>query len=195
MPAWRLAALPTNAKIAAFGTTQGTTQPLIAATNVAGTSLENAGHDQLSGTVIARSQTTLTVRDATWTDGNGDFDFEQHDAKVTVGDGTVVDEQGKTGAFTTADVSVGQHIEAFGAATRDGDHALTLDASSGQVRLDVTPVWGVVTSLQPGGERDIACRSTVCPRRPSTSPVPAAVLPIMPAPVPPVPWITNRHSP
>ena len=32
--------------------------------------LEDAGHDQLSGTVIARNQTTLTVRAATWTQGN-----------------------------------------------------------------------------------------------------------------------------
>jgi hypothetical protein len=146
-----LAALPMNARIAAFGTTQSATQPLIAATNVlAGTSLEGVGQDRLSGTVIARNQTTLTVRAATWTEGNGDFDFEQHDAKVTIGDGTVVVAQGKTGAFTTTDISVGQHIEAVGVATRGSDHALTFDASNGQVRLDVTAVWGVVTNLQPG---------------------------------------------
>jgi hypothetical protein len=146
-----LAALPMSAKIAAFGTTQSTTQALIAATNVlAGTSLESPGQDQLSGTVIARTQTTLTVRAATWTEADGDFDFEPHDAKVTIGASTGVVEQGNIGTFTTADISVGQHIEAFGAATRGSDHALTLDAGNGQIRLDVTPVWGIVTSLQPG---------------------------------------------
>jgi hypothetical protein len=146
-----LAALPMNAKVAAFGTTQSGTAPVIAATNVlAGSSLERAGQDQLSGTVIARNQTTLTVRAATWNEGNGDFDFEQRDAKITIGAGTVVVKQGQTGTFTTADVSVGQHIEAFGAATRGSDHTLTLDTSNGQVRLDVTPAWGVMTSLQTG---------------------------------------------
>ncbi len=146
-----LAALPASAKIAAFGTDQAGAQPTIVAKNVlAGTSLENPGRDRLSGTVIARDPTTLTVRAGTWSHGNGDFDFEQHDAKVTVGAGTVVVEVGRTGSFTTADISVGQHIDVSGVASRGSDQALTLDASSGQATLAITRAWGTVSSLQTG---------------------------------------------
>jgi hypothetical protein len=153
-----LAALPATSTVAAFGTEQTGAQPIITATSVlAGTSLENPGQDRLSGTVIARDQTSLTVRAGTWSKG-GEFDFERHDAKVTLGTGTVVVEQGQMGSFTTADISVGQHIEASGTAARATDQSLVLDASTGQVRLDVTPVWGTV-STQQSGSLTLALRS------------------------------------
>jgi hypothetical protein len=41
---------------------------------------------------------------------------------------------------------VGQRIDAFGTATSAGG-AVTLDASSGQVRLETTAAWGTVTAL------------------------------------------------
>ena len=149
-----LAALAANTKVAAFGTEQtgqSGAQPVVTATNVlAGSSLENPGQDQLSGTVIARDQTTLTVRAATWSDGHGDFDFEQHDAKVKVGTGTVVVEEGRTGVFTVTDISVGQHIDVTGVATRGSDHALSVDATSGAASLKVTALWGTVTGRQSG---------------------------------------------
>ncbi|HEV2701692.1 MAG TPA: hypothetical protein VGV09_08685 [Steroidobacteraceae bacterium] len=145
-----LAALPANSKIAAFGTEETGAQPIITATSVlAGSSLENPGQDRLSGTVIARDQTSLTVRAGTWSNG-GDFDFERQDAKVMLGTGTVVVAAGSMGAFTGTDISVGQHIEAAGTAARAADHSLVLDASTGQVSLDVTPVWGTVNTQQSG---------------------------------------------
>ena len=145
-----LAALPANSKVAAFGTEQTGAQPIITATSVvAGTSLEDPGQDRLSGTVIARDQTSLTVRAGTWSKGS-DFDFERHDAKVTLGAGTVVVEEGSMGSFTGADISVGQHIEASGTAARAADQSLVLDVGTGQVRLDVTPVWGTVGTQQSG---------------------------------------------
>jgi hypothetical protein len=153
-----VAALPASSKVAAFGTEQTGTQAVISATSVlAGTSLENSGQDRLSGTVIARDQTSLTVRAGTWSNG-ADFDFERHDAKVTLGTGTVVVEQGQMASFTTANISVGQHIEASGTAARATDQSLILDATTGQVRLDVTPVWGTV-STQQSGSVTLALRS------------------------------------
>jgi hypothetical protein len=133
--------------VAAFGTLQSDTQTFSATSVLAGTSLQNPADDQISGTVIARTPTTLTVRGATWWHRDGDFNFEPHDATVTIGANTGVTEAGQMGAFTVADISVGQHIDAFGMASQASAGALTLDATAGQVRLDLTPAWGVITSM------------------------------------------------
>jgi hypothetical protein len=60
-----------------------------------------------------------------------------------------------TGKFTIADISVGQHIEAFGmvgssSGASGGDSSKTLDATAGAVRLDMTSAWGVVTAMASG---------------------------------------------
>ena len=146
-----LAALPANTMVAAFGSLQTGAQPVFTATNIlAGTSLHNPGHDKISGTVIARSQNTLTVRSATWTRPDGDFDFEPKDAMVTVGANTVVTEEGQMGAFTAANISVGQHIDAFGMASQGANGAVMLDATAGAVQLDITALTGTVTAMATG---------------------------------------------
>jgi hypothetical protein len=142
-----LAALPAGTMVAAFGSLQSGTQVLSATEVLAGTSLENPAEDQISGTVIARTSTTLTVRGATWWERDGDFEFDPHDATVTIGTNTGVTEEGQMGAFTVADISVGQHIDAFGTASQPSGGTLTLDATAGEVRLDITPAWGVVSNL------------------------------------------------
>jgi hypothetical protein len=142
-----MAALPAGTMVAALGALQAGTQTLSATEVLAGTSLENPAEDQLSGTVIARSATTLTVRGATWWRRDGDFQFDPHDATVTIGTNTGVTEEGQMGAFTIADISVGQHIDAFGMASQPSGGALTLDATAAEVRLDITPAWGVVSSM------------------------------------------------
>ena len=58
-------------------------------------------------------------------------------------------EEGTTGTFTIADISVGQHIDAFGTANSSGG-TKTLDATAGSVRLDMTAAWGVVTAMASG---------------------------------------------
>jgi hypothetical protein len=65
----------------------------------------------------------LTLRRATLWMRDGDFESEHHDVTVTVADGTGVTEQGATGTFTIADISVGQHIDAFGTASSGSDEA------------------------------------------------------------------------
>ena len=146
-----LAALPANTMVAAFGSLQTGAQPVFTATNIlAGTSLENPARDKISGTVIARSMNTLTVRRATWTRPDGDFGFEPKDTMVTVGANTAVTEEGQMGTFTSANISVGQHIDAFGMATQGANGAVTLDATAGQVQMDITPIWGTVTAMATG---------------------------------------------
>jgi hypothetical protein len=122
---------------------------------LAGTSLENPAKDQVSGTVIARSANTLTLRRATLWRRDGDFESENHDVTVTVAGGTAVTEEGAMGTFTIADISVGQHLDAFGmasstSASGNGSSGMTLDATAGSVRLDMTPAWGLVTTLASG---------------------------------------------
>lgn len=146
-----LAALPANTMVAAFGSLQTGTTPSFTAANVlAGTSLENPSKDQISGTVIARSADTLTVRGATWTRHDGSFDFERMDSTVTVGPNTGVTEEGQVGTFTIANISVGQHITAFGMASQAANGAVTLDATAGEVQLNITRLLGTVTALATG---------------------------------------------
>ena len=146
-----LAAVASGTRVAAFGTVQQGDQPNYTATTVlAGSSLERSGEDSISGTVIARNQKTLTVRDATWSGSDGDFDFERKDTTVMVGPATVVTEEGHSGSFSIADISVGQTIDASGAVNKGSDGAVTLDATSGQVDLDMTRAAGSVTQLSDG---------------------------------------------
>lgn len=145
-----LAALPANTMVAAFGTLQTTTQAFTATTVLAGTSFENPSKDMISGTVIARSTNTLTLRRATMYRRDGDFESENQDVTLTVAAGTAVTEEGATGTFTIADISVGQHIDAFGMAGTAADGTKTLDATAGSVRLDLTSAWGVITAMAVG---------------------------------------------
>ena len=150
-----LAALPANTMVAAFGSLQTDTQTFMATIVLAGTSLENPAKDQLSGTVIARTANTLTLRRATLWMRDGDFESENQDVTVTVAAGTAVTEEGAMGTFTIADISVGQHIDAFGMASSTSNSSgsaatMTLDATAGSVRLDMTAAWGVVTKLATG---------------------------------------------
>ena len=146
-----LAAVASGTKVAAFGTVQSGDQSTFTATAVlAGTSLEGAGQDRISGIVIARNQNALTIRDATWSESDGSFDFERKDATLMIGPATVVTEQGHAGSFTFSDISVGQSIDASGTATQGSDGSVTLDASVGQVNLDITRASGIVLQLADG---------------------------------------------
>jgi hypothetical protein len=147
-----LAGLPADTMVAAFGTltASASAQTFTASSVLVGTSLENTAEDQISGTVIARNATALTVRGATWSKRDGDFEFESQDVTVTVGPNTVVTEEGQMGTFTAANISVGQRIDVFGMAGTGTGGAMTLDAAAGEVRLELTPAWGLVTAMSPG---------------------------------------------
>ena len=81
--------------------------------------------------------------------GANDFGFFGQ-VMVTVASTTMVTEDGQTGAFGPQDISVGQHVQAFGKAGTDASGNRTLDASSGSVRLMVTRAWGQYTSAAAG---------------------------------------------
>jgi hypothetical protein len=141
-----LAAEPANTYTVARGTLQTADFSFTATRVLAGSSVDNNTMDQVRGDVIARSADTLTVRGATLDLRDGSFEFIRGDVTVNVAPATKVTEEGATGSFGIGDISVGQRIWAAGTVNIDSaSGAATLDATAGRVRLEITPLWGLVT--------------------------------------------------
>ncbi|MGC1521098.1 MAG: hypothetical protein WA803_06115 [Steroidobacteraceae bacterium] len=119
---------------------------------LAGSSVQGAGFDRVTGTVSARNGDTLTVEDGTLVADDGVETFLGGTTFVIVGANTVVTEfgQGVAQFNTTQQITVGSSIDAFGAATIQSSGNATLDASAGRVRLDTTTASGLVTAQGTG---------------------------------------------
>jgi hypothetical protein len=132
----------TSAPTVAFGATQ-----VLAAGSVQG-----AGLDRVSGIVAARSGDTVNLEDATLIGADGSNTFLGGTTSVIMGANTVVTEfgQGGTAIDTTAQVSVGSTIDAFGLVNGETTENAILDASAGRVRLDGTSASGLVTVQDSG---------------------------------------------
>jgi hypothetical protein len=141
---------------AAFGTLTTATREYDAASVTAGTSVPGAGIDTVIGEVLSRSGDVLTVRGGNVIRNTDGAHFARGTVKVTIGANTKVVKGGTSPATMAApvDISVGQSIEAFGAATpvvgasMSGDW--TLDATAGRVRMHPTPIYGFVKSASTG---------------------------------------------
>ncbi len=134
-------------------TTSTTTDVTYSITQVlAGSSVQSASLDRVSGIVSARSGNTLTVQDATLIGINGTNTFMSGTATVTVGASTLVTVlgQGSTANNTIAQISVGSLIYAFGVATTPTSGNVTLDASAGHVQLGQSSASGLVTVVGSG---------------------------------------------
>jgi hypothetical protein len=150
-----LAAAGAGTVTAAFGTLTAARE--YDATSVsAGTGVPGAGVDTVIGAVLSRSGDVLTVRGGTVIRNSDGAHFARGTVEVTIGPNTKVVKGGTSPAVMAApgDISVGQSIEAFGAATpaigssMSGDW--TLDATAGRVRMHPTPVYGFVKSASTG---------------------------------------------
>ncbi|HEX3951075.1 MAG TPA: hypothetical protein VHW95_14560 [Steroidobacteraceae bacterium] len=170
----QLAALPSNTLSVAFGSLELDTQSFTAARVLAGSSVEGAGLDHLSGTVIARSGNSLTVHGAHMQDhDNGDDhdggdNFMAGNSTVTIAAATAVTVQGQTAAapaHTIAEISVGSLIDAFGSATKDGSGKVSMDAAAGRVRLDFSQVQGALNAI---GTKQITIRLDSIERLPAS---------------------------
>jgi hypothetical protein len=148
-----LAALPAGSLTVAVGAFDPTTKAFTANSVLAGTSVRNPAFDRLRGAVISRSGNTLVVRGASLEPREtGRVSFMPHDVTLTVGSGTTVTEVGDpTTPPTLASISVGSAITAFGTEGTDSAGNPTLDASGGKVRVEVTSLWGLVTSTAVAG--------------------------------------------
>jgi hypothetical protein len=123
-----------------------TTVTFTASQVMAGSSVQGAGLDRVTGVVTARSGNTLELQDATLVGADGSDTFIFGTTQVTIGPNTAITEFGQTaGAFTPAQVSVGSSIDAFGILTGQSSGNATMDASAGRVRLDVSSASGLVT--------------------------------------------------
>ena len=167
-----LAALPAGTMTLALGTFDTTARAFTASQVFAGTSVPGAGLDSVEGTVVARSGDVLTVENPFFEprDGGGvsggevasgampgamtpaqaEFGRFARQVAVTVAATTMVTEDGQTGTFGPQDISVGQHLQAFGTFGTGMSGSPALDASSGSVRLMVTRAWGQFTSVASG---------------------------------------------
>jgi len=141
-----LAAEPADTITVAQGLVSTSDYTFAAQRVLAGSSVDSATLDRVHGVVTARNGNLLTVRGATLDLRTGGFEFMRGDVTVSVADATRVTEEGQAGSFGIGDISVGQHIWASGTVQiNDGTDTATFDATSGHVRLEITPMWGVVT--------------------------------------------------
>lgn len=149
----------------AYGTFDVGKQTFTAAQVFAGTSVPGAGLDSAEGTVVSRSGNTFVLtnsflepragsdmqggevmaQDMGANDTDSGFGHFSHQLTVTVATGTMVTEDGQSGTFGPQNISVGQHLQAFGTFGMSAS-GRTLDASSGSIRLMVTPLWGLFAS-------------------------------------------------
>jgi hypothetical protein len=152
----QLVTLPSSALSVAFGSLDPDTQSFTATRVLAGSSVEGGGLDHISGTVVARTGNTLTVRGAHMQDHDNGDDHDGNDSfmtgnsNVTIAAATAVTVQGQTAAapaHTIAEISVGSLIDAFGSASTDGSGKVTVDATAGRVRLDFTQVQGALNAI------------------------------------------------
>jgi hypothetical protein len=151
----QLATLPANTLSVAFGTLSSTDQTFTATSVLAGTSVSGGNMDHIQGSVVARVGNTLTIHGARMDDrdGHDDDHFVAGNTTVTIAAATAVTEQGQvaaTPAHSIAEISVGSLIDAFGTATTDGSGKVTLDATAGRVRLDLTQVQGALAASAAG---------------------------------------------
>lgn len=151
-----LQSLQISSPVAAEGTlgSFAAITPTFNATAVyAGASLESPLLDFVTGTVSAVSGATLTVTGASYLPRYG-YALQGYvpSVPVTVGPATIVNADGVAASgLTTQAISVGQRINVSGISTlTSAGTVATLDATSGQVRLQPTSVWGTLNSAVPG---------------------------------------------
>jgi len=153
--------LASNTPIEAYGSLgdMSTITPAFTATQVyAGTVVSNGEYEHVRGVVSAISSNTLTVVGATYLYYEGYCESNlcytyYPTATINVGSSTVVTEDNvdvPASSLSTSAISVGSQIDAIGLGSTSSTNALTLDATSGLVRLQSTPVWGTLETGTPG---------------------------------------------
>jgi hypothetical protein len=165
-----LAALPAGTLTAAFGTLSKSDHVFTADRVLAGSSIEDDDLDFAVGNVVAREGDTLLLSGGRIArhdkiDEHDDL-IMRHPVTVLLGPDTSVTVAGEDADVDIGAISVGQRVKVFGTASRsdddDGDEAnvagarerefndddiVTIDATAGRVRLDVTQLAGTVASV------------------------------------------------
>ena len=148
-----LATQPENSLVVAYGTLgdlSGITPTFNATSVYAGLIVQSPLDDEITGVVSARSGNTLTVSAGTYFTTLDQLQFFPS-ATVTLGSNTLVSVDGTAATGLSANsVSVGQQVVIFGQGAISATDTLSIDATSGAVRLQPTQLWGTLNSATPG---------------------------------------------
>jgi hypothetical protein len=146
-----------NTPIEAYGSlgSMSSITPAFTATQVyAGTVVSNGEYEHVRGVVSAISGDTLTVIGSTYLYYEGycesNLCFTYYPTStISLSSSTVVTQDGvdvTASSLSPQSISVGSQIDAIGVGSTSSTNALTLDATSGLVRLQSTPIWGTLDS-------------------------------------------------
>lgn len=149
--------LASNTPVEAYGSlgSMSTITPAFTATQVyAGTVVSNGEYEHVRGVVAGVSGNTLSVIGATYLyyegycESNLCFTYYPT-ATIDLSSATVVTQDNvavPASSLSAQSISVGSQIDAIGLGTTSSSNVLTLDATSGLVRLQSTPIWGTLES-------------------------------------------------
>lgn len=143
-----LAASGSGTLTVALGTLDLPDREFTASTVLAGSSVPGSDLDAIKGNVISRIGDELTIRGGR-VYPRGDRPYYFGDITVTVGPDTRVVQAGQDGLLSNDVISVGQNVWVRGDVTAT-DEAVSLDATAGGVRLNVTRLAGMVNTIVPG---------------------------------------------
>lgn len=117
----------------------------------AGSSVAGGSLDGVRGNIVSRDGNTLTIKGATLIRKAGTVIFHDQ-VTVNVADTTKVTRQSVNApidTFSIQDLSVGQQVFVAGTITDPNAASLTMDATTGHVRMLVTALRGTVVTAQP----------------------------------------------
>lgn len=153
-----LSAAGTGTLTVAHGTLDVAAREYTADLVLAGDSVPGADLDAVRGNVIARNGDELTVRGATVILNSEQRAFFRDDVTVLIGPDTKVFQRGHDGLLDPAALSVGQGVTVRGTVTATDPAGIVVDATAGAVRMHITRLTGIASSIGTG-QVDIALRS------------------------------------
>lgn len=130
----------------------------------AGSSVPGGTLDVVTGDVIKRVGTTLTIKGATLVRKGGGMIFND-EVTVTVATTTKVHRQLSREPFSISDISVGQRVAVHGSLTNENAGSLELDATNGSVRMLLTTLRGTVVSTDSANSRMVLDLQTISRRQ------------------------------
>ncbi len=126
----------------------------------AGSSVWGGEQDVVTGNVVRRDGSSLTVKGGMLVRDAGSVVLND-EITILLGDATRVTRQQDTTPYNSDAISVGQRIVAFGKLEGDASGGRVLDATAGQVRMVLTTLSGTVVAADGASQELILDLSTI----------------------------------